>query len=92
LAASGQQSLKRRLAPITAAFHNQTARFSAWRLFVSREQNSRLFEIPRVLVRFDYVARLYQRHDRENLPFSIHLDVALIGCSTRGAVIDFIAV
>ena len=34
----------------------------------------------------------YQRHDRENLPFSIHLDVALIGCSTRGAVIDFIAV
>jgi hypothetical protein len=29
---------------------------------------------------------------RENLPFSIHLDVALIGCSTRGAVIDFIAV
>jgi hypothetical protein len=30
-------------------------------------------------VRFDHVASFYQRHDRENLPFSIHLDVALIG-------------
>jgi hypothetical protein len=55
-------------------------------------KRSPFFEIARVLVRLDLAARFYQRHDRENLPFSIHLDVALIGCSTRGAVIDFIAV
>jgi hypothetical protein len=28
----------------------------AWRLFVLREQNSPLFEIARVLVRFDHIA------------------------------------
>jgi hypothetical protein len=38
-----------------AAFHNQPSRFTAWRLFVSREQNSPLFEIASVLVRFDHV-------------------------------------
>ena len=30
---------------------------------------SRLFEIARVLVRFDHVTRFYQRHDHVNLPF-----------------------
>jgi hypothetical protein len=41
-------------------------------------------EIARMLMLLDHVARFYQRHDHVNLPFSIHLDVALIGCSTRG--------
>jgi hypothetical protein len=44
----------------------------------------RVLKLARLLVRLDHLARFYQRHDRENLPFSIHLDVALIGCSTRG--------
>jgi len=53
----------------------------------AREKNSPLFEISSVFVRLDHVARFYQRHDRENLPFSIHLDVALIGCSTRAGLL-----
>jgi hypothetical protein len=35
---------------------NNGKRFSAWRLFVSREQNSPLFEIALVLVPVDHVA------------------------------------
>jgi hypothetical protein len=38
------------------------------------DRSLRLDEIARVLVCVDHVASFYQRHDRENLPFSIHLD------------------
>jgi hypothetical protein len=71
---------------------DHVAKLYLGRYVFRRETRSRFFEIAFVFVRLDHVASFYQRHDRENLPFSIHLDVALIGCSTRGAVIDFIAV
>jgi hypothetical protein len=44
--------------PKQAAFHNQPSRFAAWRLFCFTHVTLPLFEIARVLVRFDHVDRL----------------------------------